>query len=81
MSYKKLINEIKSKRVRQVIGEKMTPSQRAKELGGKSLAQVAEKTEQSERTLINWFNNPKKRKLFEIVCRGVNKEEEVIWKN
>lgn len=59
----------------------MTPSQRAKELGCKSLAQVAEKTEQSERTLINWFNNPKKRKLFEIVCRGVNKEEEVIWKN
>jgi hypothetical protein len=52
----------------------MTPSQRAKELGCKSLAQVAEKTEQSERTLINWFNNPKKRKLFEIVCIGVSKE-------
>lgn len=50
----------------------MTPSQKAKELGCKSLAQVAKETEQSERTLINWFNNPKKRKLFEIVCRGVS---------
>jgi hypothetical protein len=47
----------------------MTPSQKAKELGCKSLLQVAEKTEQSEQTLINWFNNPKKRKLFEVVCR------------
>ncbi|AUR90107.1 hypothetical protein NVP1137O_53 [Vibrio phage 1.137.O._10N.261.46.B5] len=52
----------------------MTPSQKAKELGCKSLAQVAEKTEQSERTLINWFNNPKKRKLFEITCRGVSND-------
>lgn len=49
----------------------MTPSQKAKELGCKSLLQVAEKTEQSEQTLINWFNNPKKRKLFEIVCKWV----------
>jgi hypothetical protein len=35
---------------------------------------VAEKTEQSEQTLINWFKNPKKRKLFEIVCKGVANE-------
>ena len=49
----------------------MTPSQKAKELGCKSLLQVAEKTGQSEQTLINWFNNPKKRVLFEIVCKGV----------
>ena len=56
----------------------MTPSQKAKELGCKSLTQVAEKTEQSERTLINWFNNPKKRKLFEIVCMGVSKSAK--WK-
>ncbi len=46
----------------------MTPSKRAKELGCKSLAQVAIVTEQSERTLINWYNNPKKRVLFEVVC-------------
>lgn len=49
----------------------MTPSQKAKELGCKSLLQVAEKTGQSEQTLINWFKNPKKRVLFEIVCKGV----------
>ena len=52
----------------------MTPSQKAKELGCKSLLQVAEKTGQSEQTLINWFNNPKKRVLFEIVCKGVANE-------
>lgn len=52
----------------------MTPSQKAKELGCKSLLQVALRTEQSEQTLINWFNNPKKRKLFEIVCKGVSNE-------
>lgn len=52
----------------------MTPSQKAKELGCKSLLQVAKKTEQSEQTLINWFNNPKKRKLFEIVCKGVSND-------
>lgn len=52
----------------------MTPSQKAKELGCKSLLQVAEKTEQSEQTLINWFKNPKKRKLFEIVCKGVSRD-------
>lgn len=53
----------------------MTPSQKAKELGCKSLTQVAKETEQSERTLINWFNNPKKRKLFEVVCRGVKRND------
>ena len=52
----------------------LTPSKRAKELGCESLIQVAEKTEQSEQTLINWFNNPKKRKLFEIVCKWVSNE-------
>ena len=46
----------------------MTPSEKAKELGCESLVQVSKSTEQSEQTLINWFNNPKKRKLFDIVC-------------
>lgn len=49
----------------------MTPSKKAKELGCKSLAQVSVMTKQSEQTLINWFNNPNKQVLFEIVCIGV----------
>ena len=50
----------------------MTASKLSKELGCKSLVQVSEVTGQSAQTLINWFNNPKKRKLFEIVCKGVS---------
>jgi len=50
----------------------MTPSKRAKELGCKSLAQVANKTKQSEQTLINWFKN--KPDLFKFVCLGVSYE-------
>ena len=49
----------------------MTPSEKAKELGCKSLAQVSRATKQSEQTLINWFRN--KRELFESVCIGVAK--------
>ena len=56
----------------------MTPSKLAKELGCSGLAQVAKSTRQSERTLINWFNNPKKRRLFEITCKGVAGEQESI---
>lgn len=52
----------------------MTPSQQAKALGCKSLAQVANATGQSQQTLINWFNNPKKHDLFVIVCKGVASE-------
>ncbi|MGL4600256.1 MAG: hypothetical protein ACRCVE_01865 [Plesiomonas sp.] len=44
----------------------MTPSQRAKELGCKSLAQVARATEQSEQTLINWFRS--RPKVFDACC-------------
>ena len=55
----------------------MTPSQRAVELGAPSLAAVARHVEQSERTLINWYNNPKKRALFDAVCRDTaNREAE-----
>ena len=54
----------------------MTPSQRAKELGCKSLLQVAKETEQSEQTLINWFANPKRKKLFDIVCKWTAKIDE-----
>lgn len=46
----------------------MTPSEQAKVLGCKSLAQVAKATGQSEQTLINWFNNPKKRIVFIACC-------------
>lgn len=50
----------------------MTPSQRAKELGCESLAQVVRVTSMNEKTLINWFNNPKKKVLFDAVCLGVS---------
>ena len=50
----------------------MTPAQRAKELGCESLAQVVKVSKQSEQTLINWFNNPKKQELFNLVCVGVH---------
>ena len=50
----------------------MTASQKAKELGCISLVQVAKVSGQSEQTLINWFNNPKKQELFNLVCVGVH---------
>ncbi|AIM40777.1 hypothetical protein PR08_gp20 [Idiomarinaceae phage Phi1M2-2] len=52
----------------------MTPSQKAKSLGCKSLAQVVETSGQSIQTLINWHHN--KPKLFEVVCLGVAKQQE-----
>lgn len=50
----------------------MTPSQRAKELGCKSLAQVVKVTEQSEQTLINWFRS--RPKVFDACCMYAAKE-------
>lgn len=49
----------------------MTPSKRAKQLGAKSLNQVAEETRQSLQTLSNWFYN--KPELFDVVVIGVVK--------
>lgn len=46
--------------------EKMTPSQRAKKLGCRSLAQVIKISEVPERTLHDWFKNYPKR--FDAVC-------------
>ena len=50
----------------------VTASEKAKELGCVSLAQVVAVSGQSKQTIINWFNNPKKRDLFELVCKGVS---------
>ncbi|AAW67508.1 hypothetical protein [Listonella phage phiHSIC] len=44
----------------------MTPSQRAKELGCRSLAQVIKYSEVPERTLHDWFKNYPKR--FDMAC-------------
>lgn len=44
----------------------MTPSQRAKELGCRSLAQVIKISEVPERTLHDWFKNYPKR--FDMAC-------------
>ena len=46
----------------------MKPSERAKALGLKSLAQVSELTGQSVQTLSNWAKN--KPELFEVVLLG-----------
>jgi len=43
----------------------MKPSEYTKQTVGLNLKQVADSVEQSERTLINWYNNEKKRKVFE----------------
>lgn len=47
----------------------MTASQKAKEMGLRSLTQVSEHTKTSLQTLINWHNN--KPDLFHVVCVGV----------
>lgn len=44
----------------------MTPSQRAKELGCRSLAQVIKISEVPERTLHDWFKSYPKR--FDMAC-------------
>ncbi|AUM58675.1 hypothetical protein phiP47_047 [Plesiomonas phage phiP4-7] len=51
----------------------MTPSKRAKSLGLKSLAMLAEKTGIPERTLKDW--NYKKTEAFERLCVLVRKAE------
>lgn len=48
----------------------MTPSQTAKHYGCKSLKEVADLTDQSVQTLINWHRD--KPKLFKAVCIGAN---------
>jgi hypothetical protein len=47
----------------------MTPSQKAKSLGFKSLAELSRLSGESEQTLINWFKNYPKR--FEFIAIGV----------
>lgn len=49
-----------------------TPSQQARSMGLKSLAQVTRVTGVSAQTLINWQRN--KPKLFNIVLKGVKSE-------
>ena len=50
------------------MGQIMTASKQAKELGLKSLTQVGELTGQSLQTLTNWFND--KPLLFNVVLLG-----------
>lgn len=50
----------------------MTPSQKAKSLGFKSLAELSRLSGESEQTLINWFKNYPKR--FEFIAIGVFNE-------
>ena len=39
-----------------------------------TMKEVSKITEQSIETLRNWFNNPKKSKLFEVVVKGAKLE-------
>lgn len=50
----------------------MTPSQRAKELGCNSLAQVVKVTGQSEQTLINWHKS--RPVVFDACCEYAAKQ-------
>lgn len=50
----------------------MTPSQRAKEIGCNSLAQVVRFTGQSEQTLINWFKS--RPIVFDACCEYAAKQ-------
>jgi hypothetical protein len=52
----------------------MKPSEYVKQELGISLKEASKISEQSEQTLINWYNNPKKRKVFELVIKGIQKE-------
>ena len=49
----------------------MHANDRAIELGCTQIRQVVNMTGVSLQTLNNWFNNPKKRALFDLVCCGV----------
>ena len=51
----------------------MKPSERCKEAGLKSLAELAERSEESVQTLNNWFK--KKRRRFELILAGVTADE------
>lgn len=46
------------------------PTDVVQSAGLSDLSELAFLTEQSEQTLINWFNNPKKRVLFDCVVLG-----------
>jgi len=48
----------------------MTAWQYCKEQGV-TMKQVSEITGQSKETLSNWYHNPKKRKVFELVIIGI----------
>lgn len=48
----------------------MKASDLVKTYGLESLNQLAEVSGVSVQTLSNWFNNPKKRTLFELVALG-----------
>ncbi len=64
----------------------LTPASFVKSAGLGDLKELAEITEQSEQTLINWFNNPKKRALFECAVKGalvikweLSKNDKAYW--
>lgn len=50
--------------------KELKPSDVAKRAGLDDLSELSYLTDQSEQTLINWFKNPKKRKLFDCAALG-----------
>jgi hypothetical protein len=53
----------------------MKPSEYVKQELGISLKEASIISQQSEQTLINWYNNPKKRKVFELVIKGLKESK------
>lgn len=53
----------------------MTPSQRCKKAGLKSLAELSELSGESVQTLINWYKSERYRQRFELVLAGVLKHK------
>ena len=41
-----------------------------------TIVQLAKETGQSRQTLENWYNNPKKRRVIELVVNGLKYEAE-----
>ncbi len=55
----------------------MKPSEYTKQKCGLKLKEVSVICEQSEATLINWYNNPKKRKVFNLIIDALKMYSEV----
>ncbi len=54
----------------------MKPSELIKQELNINLKEFSLITEQSENTIVNWFNNPKKKILIDLIIKGIKYERE-----